>query len=110
MIRLLLLLLLPFAAQAETPAEVVEGRMTIETPAGQGTIPIAMSMDWSRPLPTVSRVVIMVHGLGREADRALRDADQAREAAGALARTTLLIAPQFLTESEAGSDDLLPAE
>ena len=104
---LLLLLLLPVAARAETPAAVVEGRMTIETPSGQGTIPVAVSMDWSRPLPTVSRVVIMVHGLGREADRALRDADQARQAAGALARTTLLVAPQFLTEAEANTDDLL---
>ena len=41
---LLLLLLLPVVARSETPAAVVEGRMTIETSAGQGTIPVAVSI------------------------------------------------------------------
>ena len=68
------------------------------TPAGSGAVPIYVSADWSHPLPGIRRVVIMVHGVGRNADSYFRSVQAARDAAGADPQTTLLIAPQFLAD------------
>lgn len=79
---------------------VADGRLSVSTEAGQGLTPIAASRDWSRPQPSISRVVIMVHGLTREAAQYLEYTEQARETAGVLARTTLILAPQFLGQPD----------
>ena len=86
---------------AEQPVRfVAEGRLAVSSAAGQGVLPVALSTDWSRPLPSVTRAVIMVHGTLRDVDASLRLAEQARTAAQASADTTLLVAPQFLAEQD----------
>lgn len=88
-------------AFAQTPvpppvAAVVEGRFAVTVPAGTGTLPIAASQDWSRPLPAVRRVVIIVHGYNRNA------VDYARtvEALVPDGEATLVLAPQFLAAED----------
>ena len=85
---------------------VAEGRLVVSTAAGRGTLPVALSADWSRALPSVTRVVIMVHGTLRNADAYLRLAEQARAAAQAPVETTLLVAPQFLADQDAEAHHL----
>lgn len=73
--------------------------MNIATPTGRGLLPLYVSLDgqfcdWTKPQPSVSRAVIIVHGLERNQNhrvglRAIRNA-------GAAGQGTLLIGPQFL--------------
>jgi hypothetical protein len=87
------------AATWDRPLKVVApDRFTVTTPAGSGVVPVYVSADWSHPLPGIRRVVIMVHGVGRNADSYFRSVLAASDAAGADPQTTLLIAPQFLAD------------
>jgi pimeloyl-ACP methyl ester carboxylesterase len=95
--------LLPGLALAEpawhNPVKVVASeRVTVTTQAGKGEVPVYLSADWSHPLPGIRRVVIVVHGVDRDADVYLRSAEQARAAAGVTEQDTLLIVPQFLAD------------
>jgi hypothetical protein len=97
----LAVLLPPCRATAQpawhNPVEAVaESRLTVTTAAGTGEVPLYLSADWSQPLPDITRVVIVVHGVGRDADGYLRGAEAARVAAGPAGRDTLLIVPQEL--------------
>ena len=81
----------------ETPPvkAVVDGRMVVRGTAGDGLLPVAVSQDWSRPLPEVTRAVIVVHGAHRTAQPYF----------GAITRlvsgnATLVITPQFLLEKD----------
>jgi hypothetical protein len=75
---------------------VADGRMTVTTSAGTGEIPIYVSPRWSHPRPEIRRVIIVVHGVGRDAIGYLHGAEAARAAAGPDGQATLLIVPQFL--------------
>src|ERR1700733_11723949 len=87
------------AASWDRPVKVVAtDRVTVTTRAGSGVVPIYVSADWSHASPGIRRVVIMVHGVGRDADSYFRSVLAARDAAGADPQTTLLIAPQFLAD------------
>ena len=107
-------LLLPWVAAAE-PAwhrpvkAVADARMTVATPAGAGEVPVYLSADWSHPLPNIFRAVIVVHGVGRDADGYLRGAEAARAAAGPEGAATLLIVPQFLADIDVTTFRLPPA-
>jgi hypothetical protein len=107
-------LLLPRIAVAE-PAwhkpvkAVANARLTVTTPAGVGEVPVYLSTDWSHPLPNITRAVIVVHGVGRDADGYLRGAEAARAAAGPAGEATLLIVPQFLADIDVATFRLPPA-
>ena len=60
-----------------------------------GDLSLGLSQDWSKPLPHVTRVLIIVHGRLRNAQTYLQSAEDAAEHAGQSANT-LVIAPQFL--------------
>jgi pimeloyl-ACP methyl ester carboxylesterase len=66
--------------------------------AGGGVLPLYLTADWSRPLPYITRAVIVVHGLQRNADNYFETAMRAQAAAGAIGGSTLMIVPQFLTQ------------
>jgi hypothetical protein len=86
----------PAGALDTPPVKVVlDGRMTVKGPGGEGLLPVGTSQDWSRPLPNVTRVVIVVHGAHRNADSIFRSA-----ASLAPDNSTLVIAPQFLLEED----------
>ena len=78
-------------------AVVVDGRLAI----GDAVLPVFVSQDWSRPLPDIHRVVIVVHGYARNA------ADYARNmmAFGPPA-DTLVVAPQFLAPEDIAAHHL----
>lgn len=91
------------------PVKVVaEDRFTVTTPAGTGAVPIYVSADWSHPLPGIQRVVIMVHGVDRDADVYFRVARTALDASGTADHATLLIAPQFLADVDVQTFQLPP--
>jgi hypothetical protein len=80
---------------------VVAGRMVVSGAAGKGLLPVAVSQDWSRPLPNVTRAVIVVHGAHRTAESFFRATiGMAPDSA------TLIVAPQFLLEKDIAAHSL----
>ncbi len=76
----------------------------VTTAAGVGVVPLYVSRDWEKPQPGVTRAVILVHGLlGR--DVFVKTADELATAADA-GRSTMMIAPEFLTDLDAKSHRL----
>ena len=91
------------------PVETVaDNSFTVTTTTGSGTVPIYTSDDWSHSLPAIRRAVIVMHGIGRDADSYMRGAESARAAAGAAGQTTLLIVPQFLADIDTQTFRLPP--
>ncbi|HEX6442628.1 MAG TPA: hypothetical protein VF007_10605 [Stellaceae bacterium] len=91
------------AGADEPPAikAVVDGRFPVAGAAGGGLLPIALSQDWSRPLPGISRAVVIVHGYSRNADDYFKSI-----AALAPDEHTLVVAPQFLASEDAAAHSL----
>lgn len=69
-------------------------------PVGAAIFPLYISSDWSKPNPDITRAVIILHGVLRDAGTYYRSARRAQAAAGAAGLTTLIIAPQFLTAAD----------
>ena len=76
--------------------EIASARIAV----GTGTFPLYLSVDWSIPRPEITRAVLTLHGVLRNADDYFRAALSAQAAAGATGRSTLMIAPQFLIEPD----------
>jgi hypothetical protein len=93
-------------ARADTPVpppvkEVAASRLPVQSAAGDGLLAVAVSRDWSKPLPGVTRAVIAVHGYHRTAAgyftmvRRLAPDDR-----------SLVIAPQFLAPEDIAAHGL----
>jgi hypothetical protein len=82
-------------------AWVVDARIIVRGGGGEGLLPIAVSQDWSHPLPQVSRAVIVVHGMNGNAADYYQIGTRLAPDGG-----TLIIAPQFLLEQDAASQSL----
>jgi hypothetical protein len=98
------------AADEEKPEHlpvkvVADLRMAVGT---QGVLPLYVSADWSNPLPGITRAVVVVHGVTRNADVYFQFAQRAQATAGEAGKGTILIAPQFLTEVDADANNLSP--
>jgi hypothetical protein len=104
-LRWIILLLLAGAARA-APADqyaatsIADGRLTVVTETGRGTLPLRVSADWMHRLPEVTRALVLVHGAARDVDLARRVAQAALYAAGEAGRGTLTVLPQFLAEPD----------
>jgi hypothetical protein len=87
----------------ETPPVkvVVDSRIVIRSSAGDGLLPVAVSQDWSRPLPEVNRAVVVIHGAHRTAEHYFRTTAQM-----APDSRTLIVAPQFLLEKDIAAHSL----
>ena len=68
-------------------------------PLAAGDLSVGLSQDWRQPLPNVTRALIIVHGRLRDAQTYLESGEKAAANAGQGANT-LVIAPQFLNESD----------
>ena len=64
-----------------------------------GELSVGLNRDWQGPMADVQRVLIIVHGRLRNAMTYLKSAQTAAAQAGQ-ERNTLIIAPQFLNESD----------
>ncbi|WP_175907275.1 alpha/beta hydrolase [Burkholderia seminalis] len=95
---------MPERELVDTPVPVVQkGRLDIETRSGDFEVPIAVSRDWTKPQDDVTRAVIVIPGWPR---RDLRSGEHAAEVAGAAARTTVIVTPQFLTARDIAAHNL----
>jgi hypothetical protein len=83
-------------------------RVVVTTPQGTGDIPLYATADWSQPQPAITRAVLVIHGLNRNADRYFADAQKAQAAAGAAGATALMLAPQFLANQDIAANHLSP--
>jgi hypothetical protein len=96
----------------DKPVRVVaDHAMPVVTANGKGLLPVYLTLDgqfanWSLPQPAVTRVLIVVHGLERNAEQNHRVAERAIRNAGDAGRGTLLIGPQFLEEVDAEAHQL----
>lgn len=68
-------------------------------PMAGDQLSLGLSQDWQQPLPNVQRALIIVHGRLRNAQTYLHSAEKAAAQAGKSA-TTLIIAPQFLNQTD----------
>lgn len=84
-------------------------RLTVRTPAGSGALPLYLSQDWDRPQPAVTRAIITIHGIERDADISRTIAESARAASRRNPESVLLIEPQFLNGADVVAEHL-PAE
>jgi pimeloyl-ACP methyl ester carboxylesterase len=87
-------------------AAIADARLAITTELGQGILPLYVSPNWTRPLPEVTRALVLIHGTLRNADDYLRIARSAVSAAGASGRGTLVVVPQFLATPDATAYNL----
>jgi pimeloyl-ACP methyl ester carboxylesterase len=75
---------------------------------GRGILPLYVSSDWSKPLPGITRAVLVLHGRLRNADVYFRSAKTAQAAAGVLGAATIMIVPQFLAAIDVDAYHLPP--
>jgi pimeloyl-ACP methyl ester carboxylesterase len=102
---LLLLALLIVAAAPRPTREIAPYRLTVP---GGGVMPLYATADPDHPPPGITRVVLVLHGLGRDADFYFRTAEAARDAAGSAGTSTLMIAPQVLADEDVAAHHLPP--
>jgi pimeloyl-ACP methyl ester carboxylesterase len=83
-------------ASHKKPVKVVaDARLAV---GDKGVLPLYVSSDWSKPLPEITRAVLVLHGRLRNADVYYRSALTAQTAAGDVGKTTIMIVPQFLAQ------------
>ncbi|MEO6841477.1 MAG: alpha/beta hydrolase [Bradyrhizobium sp.] len=75
--------------------QVADGRLAV---GDKGMLPLYVSADWTRPLPEVTRAVLVLHGRLRNADVYYRSAKTAQAAAGDAGKAAIMIVPQFLAD------------
>jgi pimeloyl-ACP methyl ester carboxylesterase len=93
-------------APHKRPVKVVaDGRLAI---GDKGTLPLYVSSDWSKPLPAITRAIIVLHGRLRNADVYYRSAQTAQAAAGDAGKAAIMIVPQFLAGIDVEGWQLLP--
>ena len=86
--------------QAERDRKPVKEIASARIVVGTASFPLYLSTDWSNPLPDITRAVLVLHGVLRNADDYFRAALNAQAAAGETGKHTLMIAPQFLIEPD----------
>ncbi|KIU49874.1 lipoprotein [Bradyrhizobium elkanii] len=87
-------------AQIERDKKPVKAIATGRIAVGNASFPVYLSADWSNPLPDVTRAVLVLHGVLRNADDYFSAALSAQAAAGDVGKSALMIAPQFLIEPD----------
>ena len=94
-------------AYKQPVANVADGRLELQGNRNS-FVPMYASMAWGQPRPEVTRVVAIFHGRTRNAAGYFRYAQEARAAAHAGDRDTLIVAPQFLAERDLEAHGLGP--
>ncbi|KWB48985.1 hypothetical protein WL37_11530 [Burkholderia ubonensis] len=79
---------------------VADQRVHVDTSQGDGLLPVYANRPIDRPEPGVKRVFIVMHGTLRNADAYFATGHQLIEKAGDLGKDVMVVAPQFLTQSD----------
>jgi len=95
-------------SSAKPVSAVADHTLKVITAKGTGLLPLYVSADWSKPLPEVTRVLIIFHGKLRNADTYNASGLAAIKAAGAAGKGTMLITPQFLAQVDIDQYKLQP--
>ena len=101
------------APGAGAVSDVGPQRVAVTPPAGAapGQLPLYANVDWNAPQSDTTRVVLILHGVNRNAKDYFATGRDALAAAGDDARGTALLVPQFLTETDVSAhgiaDDVL---
>jgi hypothetical protein len=106
---LLLLLGAGPSGAVEPPKPVKEigpERLAIVRGGESGVMPLYASKAWGVAQPAVTRAVIIVHGLSRNAGDYFRYAMDALKRSGAADAVTLVLAPQFLADDDIAARSL----
>ena len=91
----------------EEPVKIIATYVTeLHTPSGNVKIPFDVSLDWSKPQPSITRAVILLHGKGRDVDGYYKGLQRAASEAGAASASSILVAPQFLNEHDIEAHNL----
>ena len=94
---------------AEEPVKIIASYVTeLHTPSGTVKLPFDVSLDWSRPQPSITRAILLLHGKGRDVDGYYKGLQRAAGEAGAAAAGSILIAPQFLNQQDVEDHRLGP--
>jgi pimeloyl-ACP methyl ester carboxylesterase len=101
---LLALSLLCLGVAPPPPVHAI-GPYHFELPGG-GIMPLFATADPAHPPAGITRVVLVLHGLDRNADSYFASGQAAMAAAGAAAAGTLLVAPQVLAEEDIAANGL----
>lgn len=101
---LILLAALVCAAAAPPPAKEI-GAYRLTVPGG-GVVPLYATADPGVAHPEVTRVVLVQHGLGRDAPGYFAAARKAQALAGGEGQRALMIAPQVLAEEDIAAHGL----
>ncbi|MEO6918138.1 MAG: alpha/beta hydrolase [Collimonas sp.] len=80
--------------------KIADQRLAVNTPQGNGTLPVYADHQLNVAAPEVKRVLIVVHGTLRNADVYFADGRRAVEEAGATGAGSLVVAPQFLIPAD----------
>lgn len=96
-------------AQIERDKKPVKAIASGRIAVGNASFPVYLSADWSNPSPDITRAVLVLHGVLRNADDYFKAALSAQAAAGDVGKGALMIAPQFLIEPDVEAFKL-PAE
>jgi hypothetical protein len=95
------------AKPGQRPVKVVADARMLLTPGGvRAEEPLFLSRDWTGPLPGVKQALVIVHGVGRDADAYYATGLGAVAAAGGTAKDTIVIAPQFLNARDVAAHHL----
>jgi pimeloyl-ACP methyl ester carboxylesterase len=73
---------------------------------GTAQLPVYASLDWTQPQAGVTRGVIVIHGLLRNADAYFAGARRAQEAAGPDGAGAIMVSPQFLADFDLPAHNL----
>lgn len=102
-------------ASADKPVKAVADQtLRVSTDKGTGLLPLYISVDGastnlSKPLPSVTRALIIFHGLLRNADTYNQSGLNAIKHAGKAGQGTILITPQFLDQVDVDAYHLPPS-
>lgn len=91
------------------PVKVVADQVfTVTGPKGSGEARLFTLGDWSKPLPAVTRAIVLVHGAHRDADHTRADIQHVLSMTGTPRDQVFVVLPQFLTEVDADPRQLSP--
>lgn len=92
----------------EPVKQVGDQRIAVKTAEGSGAIPVYADRRIDAPAPDVRRVVVIVHGILRNADVYFATGQKIVKNAGDAAAGTMVVAPQFLTPVDVRAFHLSP--
>ncbi|WZB73696.1 alpha/beta hydrolase [Achromobacter insuavis] len=88
----------PKTSKLEAPVKhVADQALAVKGAAGEGALPLYASADIHAPAPTISTVMIVIHGTLRNADTYFGTGKEIVAGAGRSAGGVMVVAPQFLT-------------